>query len=314
LWWRRRSRTRAVRSLLLPDLAAKKGVRRTRGWHATTGVWLAVGMLFLAATGLTWSRHAGANFSEGLDLLRGSRPELSTALAAGAPSTGGGHHGDAGTATGTAAADPAALDPAALDPAALDPAAADTVLRTAREAGLSGPVEIAPAEDATSAWTVTQTDSTWPVRKDAAAVDPATGTVVSRVDFADWPMLAKLSTLGIDAHMGVLFGAANQILLATLAIGLLCVILWGYRMWWQRRPTRADRRAPVGAPPVARGAWHRLPTWGIVVGLPLTFLTGWVLPVFGVTLLAFLVIDALLGTLRSRRPTRPTPVAPAPTA
>jgi plastocyanin domain-containing protein len=41
----------------------------------------------------------------------------------------------------------------------------------------------------------------------------------------------------------------NQILLAALALGLLCVIVWGYRMWWQRRPTRADRRALAGTPP-----------------------------------------------------------------
>jgi len=40
--------------------------------------------------------------------------------------------------------------------------------------------------------------------------------------------------------MGTLFGIFNQIALALLAIGLIFIILWGYRMWWQRRPTRAD--------------------------------------------------------------------------
>jgi uncharacterized iron-regulated membrane protein len=35
LWWRRR---RSVRAMLVPQLSAKKGVRRTRGWHAATGV------------------------------------------------------------------------------------------------------------------------------------------------------------------------------------------------------------------------------------------------------------------------------------
>ena len=54
---------RAAPALLAPDLAASKGVRRTRGWHAATGVWLAVGLLFLSATGLTWSQYAGGNFS-----------------------------------------------------------------------------------------------------------------------------------------------------------------------------------------------------------------------------------------------------------
>lgn len=285
LWWRRRARTRITRSLLLPDLTAKKGVRRTRGWHATTGVWLAVGLLLLSATGLTWSRHAGDNFSQALDVLRGTRPELTTSLTPGTAAAGGGHH-DADSPAGGAP---------------IDPAAADTVLRVARANGLSGPVEITPAADTGSAWTVAQTDSTWPVRKDKAAIDPATGTVVSRVDFADWPLLSKLSTLGIDAHMGVLFGPLNQILLAALAAGLLCVIVWGYRMWWQRRPTRSDRGALVGAAPAGRGAWQRLPAWTIVVGLPLTFLTGWALPVFGVTLLGFLAVDMLRAAVRGHR-------------
>ncbi|MEU6205563.1 PepSY domain-containing protein [Micromonospora musae] len=50
LWWRRNRSSRGrLRRLLLPDLAARKGVRRTSGWHASTGVWLAVGLLFLSA-------------------------------------------------------------------------------------------------------------------------------------------------------------------------------------------------------------------------------------------------------------------------
>jgi uncharacterized iron-regulated membrane protein len=53
--------------------------------------------------------------------------------------------------------------------------------------------------------------------------------------------------------MGDFFGLANQLLLAALAIGLITVIIWGYRMWWQRRPTRNGNRALVGAPPVGPG-------------------------------------------------------------
>ncbi|RKR86467.1 PepSY-associated transmembrane protein [Micromonospora pisi] len=106
-----------------------------------------------------------------------------------------------------------------------------------------------------------------------------------------------MSSLGVSAHMAILFGPANQILLAALALGLLCVIVWGYRMWWQRRPTRADRRAVVGAPPVSRGAWRKLPTWVFAVGVPVVFAIGWVLPLFGVPLLAFLVVDLIIGAV-----------------
>ncbi|MFI5833415.1 PepSY domain-containing protein [Micromonospora sp. NPDC051300] len=189
------------------------------------------------------------------------------------------------------------------------PATYDRVLGGARAAGLSGPVTITPAEDG-SAWTVAQADDRWPVRYDRVAVDPAAGTVTARSDFADWPVLAKLSKLGIQAHMGRLFGPVNQVLLAALALGLLCVVVWGYRMWWQRRPTRADRRTPLGTPP-ARGAARGLRWWALLVGVPVVVAFGWALPWFGGTLLGFLVVDALVG-LRHRRRRGPTPVASAP--
>ncbi|GAA0796579.1 PepSY-associated TM helix domain-containing protein [Spirilliplanes yamanashiensis] len=289
LWWRRRRR---VAALFAPDLGARRGVRRTRGWHAATGVWLSAGLLVLAATGLTWSRFAGGNFTAALDALDARTPELSTGLA-GAPAAVGGHHGGG-----------------AVTAAPVDPAAADTVLGVARGAGLTGPVELTVPADAASAWTVTGVDNTWPVGLDRVAVDPATGAVTARSDFADWPLLAQLSKLGVQAHMGKLFGVANQVLLAALAIGLLCVIVWGYRMWWQRRPTRAGRRALAGAPP-ARRAWIGLPGWAIMGGVVAVFGLAWALPLFGVPLAAFLLIDAAVGAVRRRRPAAPVSPAPA---
>lgn len=87
LWWRRLRGNRTARRLLAPDLAARKGVRRTRSWHAATGIWLTLGLLILSATGLTWSGYAGANFSAALDALQGNRPSVATELAAGADTT-----------------------------------------------------------------------------------------------------------------------------------------------------------------------------------------------------------------------------------
>jgi uncharacterized iron-regulated membrane protein len=285
LWWRRR---RNVRAMLTPELSARKGVRRTRGWHAATGLWIAVGLLILSATGLTWSRYAGGNFTAVLDTFDAHSPVLATGL----PEAEGWHHSAAGAA------------------APVDPAAADTVLSVARDNRMTGPIELGVPAEGGSAWTVTGVDNTWPVGLDRLAVDPATATVVARSDFADWPLLSQLSKLGVQAHMGVLFGIANQILLAALAIGLLTVILWGYRMWWQRRPTRTGRAALVGTAP-ARGGWLGLPAWAVVIGVPVVFAIGWALPLLGIPLAVFLVIDAVIGTVRQRRrsvvPTSPAP-------
>ena len=273
LWWRRRRGRRRVRRMLRPELSAA-GVRRTRSWHAGTGMWIAVVLLVLSATGLTWSVYAGTRFDIVQEAL-GSTAAL--------PDTGlGGDHAGHGGGGGAAPAGVSAVD---------------DVLAAARTAGLDGPVEITPG---TEAWTVTQVDNVWPVRRDAIAVDPATGTVTDHVRFAEQPLLAQLSTLGVQAHMGILFGPVNQIVLALTAVGLLAMIAWAYRMWWQRRPTRADRRRPVGDPP-ARGTWRHLPRGLLVGGVLVVVALCWALPVLGWSLLAFLVVDAVVGVVRRRR-------------
>jgi uncharacterized iron-regulated membrane protein len=288
---------RSVRRLAVPDLTARKGVRRTRGFHGSLGVWLTVGLLFLSVTGLTWSRFAGGNFSVALDAIRGGTPELSTTIEGPPPPATGGHHGGAST-------------PA--PPAPVDASAADKVLGIARSNGLSGPVEMSVPADSATAWSVAQTDQTLPMHMDKIAIDGGTGKIIDRSDFADWPLGAQLSRIGISAHMGKLLGVANQILLALLALGLISVIVWGYRMWWQRRPTRADRKALVGTPLGERGAWQRLPAWAVVAGVPIVLFCAWVVPLFGVPLAAFLVVDLVIGAIRRRRSRLPVPVSPAP--
>ena len=48
--------------------------------------------------------------------------------------------------------------------------------------------------------------------------------MVSRADFETFPLIAKLIRWGIDAHMGILFGWPNQLLMAGLGIVFLAVI------------------------------------------------------------------------------------------
>ncbi|GAA2485486.1 PepSY domain-containing protein [Actinocorallia cavernae] len=277
LWWRRRHGNRTARRLLIPDRTAKKGVRRTRSWHAAIGVWLSIGLLGLSVTGLTWSRYAGAHFGEALDALHAHTPSVATALTTG---TGG---------SGSTAKK-------------VDPAAIDGVLKAARADGVGGPVEVAVPADGSTAWTVTQTRNLWPVGRDSVAVDATGDRVTDKVAFADWPVMAKLTRWGINAHMGTLFGLVNQILLALLAIGLIFVIVWGYRMWWQRRPTRSDRRAALGAPP-ARGGWRALPSGALALGIVAVAVVGWAIPLFGIPLAAFLAVDLVVGAVRNRRAT-----------
>lgn len=60
LWVRRARRSRRRRDMLRPDLRSR-GYRRTLSLHSSAGIWVLLGALFLAATGITWSQYGGAN-------------------------------------------------------------------------------------------------------------------------------------------------------------------------------------------------------------------------------------------------------------
>ena len=272
LWIYQRRDTRNLRNVALPDRTAT-GRRRTLSWHGAVGVWVIVVLLALTITGITWSRYAGETVNGIQAQLNTTAPSLDTALAGGAGAVAA-HHGHGGGVE-------------------TNLHGADTVLRGAEQAGLVGPMWLTPPSQPDQAWQVAERQRTWPTRHDAIAVDPNSGTVTDRVDFAEWPLLAKLTEWTIDAHMGLLFGIANQIVLALTMIGLITIIVRGYRMWWQRRPTRGTAWA-VGRPPL-RGAIRRLPPLGIAAVTVGAVVIGWCLPLLGLSLLAFLIIDAIIA-------------------
>src|SRR5690606_19804878 len=173
---------------------------------------------------------------------------------------------------------------------AMDLSQFDGVLQAARKAGIdANKVEIRPARMADQAWTVTEIDRSWPTQVDAVAVDPHSMQVLDRTRFADFPLMAKLTRWGVDFHMGILFGLVNQLLLIAFGIALCVLIIWGYRMWWLRRP------AISAANPVQTlsQSWLALSLWGRAVTVVISALLGLALPVMGVSLAIFIVIDWL---------------------
>ncbi|MEX0631366.1 PepSY domain-containing protein [Serratia ureilytica] len=77
----------------------------------------------------------------------------------------------------------------------------------------------APAERRGQSRTVTEVDRSWPTQVDAVAIAPQSFAVVDQVRFDTFPLIAKLTRWGIDAHMGILFGLPNQLLLAAFGLG-----------------------------------------------------------------------------------------------
>ncbi|MDT9594001.1 PepSY domain-containing protein [Nocardioides zeae] len=303
LWWtgpqRRNRRVRRVRGAT--------GRLRTRAVHGLLGTVVAVGLVGLSATGLTWSQHAGANVTDLRAAMDWSTPAVVADLTQpheGADEHahhGGGHgghggHGDHGTtdpADGKGADAPGVGFQAALD--------------AARAEGLGTFVEIGRPSSGTATYVVQEIDRSWPVQVDAAAVDPASGEVVDVVRFDDYPFMAKLARWGVDAHMGTLFGVVNQVVLLGLGLAIAAMVVTGYRMWWQRRPTRGvgrgGRVARVGRAP-ARGAWRSAPPVGIVLLGAVAVVVGWFLPLLGISLLVLLGVDLALGAAAARRERR----------
>ncbi|MEV1011970.1 PepSY domain-containing protein [Streptomyces sp. NPDC049881] len=279
LWLGRRRTGKRTRRILVPERGLR-GRRRLLGWHGTTGLWAALALCFLSVTGLTWSQHAGANIAELRQALSWETPGVTTTSAHHAPD-GGDHAGDHGE------------DGAPPGPGV------DAVFAAARDAGLGDQVEIVYPAEPGGPWTVQETRSQWPTGKDAVAVDGATAQVTDTVRFDDWPLAAKLAEWGIAAHMGLLFGLVNQLVLIALMIALITVILLGYRMWWLRRPTRAGAFT-WGRPP-RRGAWRRLSPAVLLPLVVATVAVGYYVPLLGLSLLGFLVADAALALLRRRR-------------
>lgn len=269
LWLVRIRRSRTKRDFVRPN-RRYSGFRKSMSWHASLGVWVMIGALFLSATGITWSKYAGEHVGELRAALAWGTPSVNTALGAG---------------SGSAAANPATFD---------------AVLAIGQRLNINaGQVEIRPPAEPGTAWTIREIKSEWPTEIDSLAIDGSSLEVVDRVDFADYPVAAKLARWGIDAHMGVLFGIANQIVLLVLAVGIAALVVLGYRMWWQRRPTRAERFELAAGP--RRGALRGAPWWGAGLVLVGAVAIGWFLPLVGWTLAAFVVIDVLRSAVTSRR-------------
>ncbi len=112
-------------------------------------------------------------------------------------------------------------------------------------------------------------DRRWPTQVDAVAIDGATMQVVDRTRFADFPLMAKLTRWGVDFHMGILFGLANQLLLVGFGCAL-CVTIGV--------PVMVDPPSASGGSGSGRSL---LQAWLSLARLPEAWCLGWRLPWIG---------------------------------
>ena len=165
-------------------------------------------------------------------------------------------------------ADPPALSAPAVVPGPVR-LGVDDVIALAR---LSGTVTVTPPERGDRPYVVSS-------HVDKVAVDPYAGAVTAVVGWADYSPMAKARVIATAFHHGHLFGWLNRVVLAAVALGTLALVTLGYRMWWARREH---------PPPV----WRYLSRRQLVAVCAGAGVVAWLLPVFGVTLLAFVVLDS----------------------
>ncbi|WP_256981293.1 MULTISPECIES: PepSY domain-containing protein [unclassified Rhodococcus (in: high G+C Gram-positive bacteria)] len=288
LWVERYRRNRDKTRLLTFDRKSK-GRNRSLNWHGVAGIWIAVGLVFLSATGLTWSTYAGENVTELRSALSWTTPAITETIGSSDAATPdhsghGGHSMDMAADASTTNNNVGRID---------------SVLDIAKANGIDGAVEASiPASD-DAAFVVAETRQPWLMSNNSISIDGSTGTVVDTLYFSDWPLAAKLAAWGIQLHMGTLFGVANQLALLALSVALASVIVRGYMMWWKRRPTKATGLT-AGRPPL-RGGLRRISPISVAVLAVVAVAVGWFVPLLGLSLVAFLAVDVVLGSIRRAR-------------
>ena len=198
----RNERRRGRAGKLLTVDRSVEGRARNVNWHGATGVWMLPMLLFLSATGITWSTYAGAHVTD-----------VRTAVELGAATTGYDGFGTAADDSGSMAA------VAQLDSGSVDCQRSHRRRRT--RAGVHAPLEItlpaAPGERpgrhrARQAVSVDHQLCGGRSRQRWRSTVRSTTGATTRV-------IAKLADWGIRMHMGFLFGWLNQLVLFGVAVG-----------------------------------------------------------------------------------------------
>ncbi|HVI99244.1 MAG TPA: PepSY domain-containing protein [Sphingomonas sp.] len=269
LWWPRGRR--GLAGVLYPRLT-RGGRAFWRDLHAVTGIWVSLAACFLIVTGLPWAKAWGSYFNEIRVATGALDGPIDWTIGGKAPMP---------------AADPMPGPHAehrgmTMPHAAPKPGELARVIATVRPLDLAPPVLIAPPEMGARGWTVTSDAANRPLRTQLV-VDGARGKVLARKDFAERHWIDRVVGTGIAIHEGAYFGLANQIAGTLTAALLVLLAVSGAVMWWRRRPTGL-----LGAPlPLTRPRFG----WALAGGI---VLIGLALPLFGVTLIAMLLVERTL--------------------
>ncbi len=254
LWWPRE--TRGLAGVLFPRPRSGRRVF-WRDLHAVAGIWISALALFLLVTALPWTPIWGAGFKELRSL---GAPDSKQDWSAGRSAEHAEHLRD--------------MSAHVLS----SPVALDEIVRRVTALQLDPPVRVYLPSDRQPFWRVrSETQNRPRVRELEFGLD---GELQRDQGFGSKPLVDRVVGIGVAAHEGQLFGAANQALGLLTASGLLLLCVSAIVMWWRRRP---DGSLGIPAPQVAgfRIRWA-LGTTIVTLGI--------LLPVFGASLLLLCLV------------------------
>jgi uncharacterized iron-regulated membrane protein len=174
----------------------------------------------------------------------------------------------------------------------------DSVLAIARAHGIDATqIQIKPPTSGNQAWEVAEIQRKWPTQADSIAIDIEQHKVIDQLAFKDYSLVAKLTRWGVDAHIGVLFGWINQLVLALYAFALCIMIIYAYRAAFKNSNLTLMTTHFVGQ---SLFIWNHA-TGPQKIGLILVSLVlGLSLPIFGFSILFTLFIFAMRKYIPSK--------------
>ncbi|WHF24916.1 PepSY-associated TM helix domain-containing protein [Kocuria rhizophila] len=258
--------------------------RQTAPWHTATGVWLAVGFLFLAGVGLTWSAHAGergaaAHRAEAGPRRRSPPPRRGLRRRAGASTPV--HHGHDGRQGHQDPTTPSGCY--------------ERGAGHRREAGLDSPVveELKPAAAGRGSIDVSERAS-WPTQVDSVAVDRGGCASPTRCGSPSGAF-PRSRPVAIAAHVGAAVGLPSAAPCCfALAAAIVVLVVSGYSGVVAAPPGPEGSGGAVRSAAAARGPARR-PGVGVASAGAGNGRRGAVRPLLGLSLLGFLAVDLLLG-------------------
>lgn len=285
LWWP--SNINSLAGILYPRIT-KTSRTFWRDLHAVTGFWISFFALFLLLSGLPWAKSWGGLLKEVRQLNAGkvvaqdwstgpsSAPvKRQSATISGMDTDHAEHEAHISVQQDMNKHQ----HPHEMAPHEADYRPLNSLVGSVQALNLAAPVLISPPSKKSPSWAASSKAQNRPLRVDLT-LNAQDGTIQSRKNFADRPLLDRIIGYGIAIHEGQLFGWLNQLLGLIAALGLVLLSVSATVLWWRRRLT-----GTLGAPPARANA--SLAPYLIVIIVLLSV----ALPFLGLSLMLTLLVE-----------------------